>query len=141
VLIIVGVTAIVLISNALHKQPGNDQYCDSFDPTDCRIDTNITNNTTSTYIVKQCRDTTVPCKTFAETVTLMPGENHGANGSTDGTPQPWQVYDQQNKLVGCLNLEFTKYQSTPATANLSGMISCNKLRDIVNKFKQQYHAF
>lgn len=140
-LLIAGLIVIVLISHAFHKQTGNDQYCDSFDPTGCRIATNITNNTTSTYTVKQCSDGNVPCKTFAEVATLRPGESHKANGSTDGTPQPWQVYDTQSKLIGCLNLEFTKYQSSPAVANLSDMDSCSTVSSTVSKFKQQYKVF
>lgn len=145
VLIVLGnivlIAIIVLLVNTVQRHTANNPYCESIDPTGCSIDTRIYNDTSSLLTVKQCEDNSVPCKSFAEVATLRSGMSYKANGSTDGTPQPWLVLDRQSKLIGCLNLDYTKYQQPPVTASLSKLSSRKKVSDNVTKFKKKYHAF
>jgi len=140
VLLVLVILAVVLaIAFPYHPNP-NSPYCDGIDPPDCSVKVNIHNNTDSTYTVKQCEDN-VPCKSFADTITLPPGRSGLAFGSTDATPQPWTVFDPHGKIVGCLNLSYTKYTQPPVTESLSKMLSCQDVKNTIAKFKKDYHAW
>lgn len=143
VVIIFGVLVafVVGLATSMSRHTANDPYCTTVDPTGCIIETRIDNDTGLTYTVKQCKDSDIPCKTFADVAKLGPGDGRTANGSTDGTPQVWIIVDQQGTVAGCLNLEFTKDQPTPVTVPLSKMQSCRNVSNTMTEFKKKYHVF
>lgn len=133
---------IIALGIDIHHHTSNDTYCDSLDPTDCIVAVQIYNDTDSLLTVKQCRGAdNVPCNSFSEVATLPPSGFHRTNGTTDGDPEPWLVVNQQEEVVGCLNLEYTKYQRTPVSVFLSKPLACKKVNDAMAEFKKKYHAF
>jgi len=124
----------------LIKSSNGDKYCGGV--AGCVTETRIYNDTNSTFTVKQCESLkSMPCDSFADIATLKPGDVHRTNGTTDGTPQPWVVFDQDNKVIGCLNLTSTSYQQPPIIARLSGMPTCSQVNDAIAAFKRENFTF
>jgi len=138
--ILLVLVALVIVLVIVYKPDPNSPYCDGIDPTECSIKVNIYNDTSSTYTVKQCV-LDVPCMSSTDTAKLAPSSSYPVNGSTDATPQPWTVFDPQGKIVGCLNLSYTKHAQPPVTEPLSKMLSCQDVKNAIAKFKKDYHAW
>jgi hypothetical protein len=140
VLVALIILSVVLAAIFPYHPDPNSPYCDSIDPTECTIKVVIFNDTNVTYTIKQCKDD-IPCKSFAATVTLAPDNDHVVNGSTEDVPQPWTVFNPQGKIVGCLNLSYTKYNQPPVTEPLSKMLSCQDVQEAIIKFDKKYHSW
>ncbi|HSX07371.1 MAG TPA: hypothetical protein VLG11_00590 [Candidatus Saccharimonadales bacterium] len=121
----------IALGNAINHHTANDPYCRSLDfgGGECIVKVQIYNDTGATYTLKQCSGSfsTPPCKSFADTFTLMPGASREVNGTAEKDPaQPWLVLNQYSDTAGCLNLQFTKdaLDQQPVTVPLSKLISC-----------------
>jgi len=135
-----GVIGVIGVIVSAHQHNVKGSSCESIDPTGCIIEAKVRNDTNLTYTVKQCKDD-IPCKSFADVTTLQPGDSHSANGSTDGTPQPWVVFDKQEKIAGCLNLEFVQHTASSVVVPLSKMLTCKEVSNSIAEFKKTYKAF
>jgi hypothetical protein len=127
--IVGGLIGIAVIIAMAANRTNNGPYCQSVDPTGCEVQVRIYNDTDSTFSIKQCvGDFFKPqCKKFGEEIILEPGQDHSAIGATSNDPpQPWAVFDRNNKNVGCLDLHFTDGVKPPVIAPLSHLISCER---------------
>lgn len=101
-------------------------YCASVDPTTCTISVRISNDTSKTLTIKDCIGTgSSPCRSFDLTKELQPGKTYDTLGRTDKEPpQPWLVTDENGKILGCVNMQFTNNLASPVPVPLSKLISC-----------------
>jgi hypothetical protein len=118
VLVIIEVVAAVLSSRG--------PYCASVDPTACTISVRISNDTSKTLTIKDCIGTgSSPCRSFDQIQELQPGKTYSTLGRTDKEPpQPWLVTDENGKILGCVNLQFTNNLASPVPVPLSKLVSC-----------------
>lgn len=96
----------------------------------CTIPVVVSNDTDKTYIVGACTQKfNLPeCESIDGAKTkLAPGQSVAATGTTsDIHHSVWVAFDQNGKMVGCLNLLFPQDETPPAQANLSAFGSCKE---------------